>query len=154
MHASTERVSEALRNAGATGQVRELADSTRTARDAAAALGCAVGAIASSLVFAAGDEPVLIVTSGAHRVDTDRVARALGVPKLRRADPDLVRAATGFPIGGVSPVGLRSPVRILVDTTLAEHETVWAAAGTPRSVFSTTYDELLSLTGGTPAEVA
>ncbi len=153
MHPNTERVAAALRAGGVAAEIRELTDSTRTAREAAAALGCPVGAIASSLVFAAGDEPVLIVTSGAHRVDTDRVAQLLGVPELRRADPNLVRDATGFPIGGVPPVAHRTPVRTLVDTTLADHDTVWAAAGTPRSVFATTYDELLRLTGGTAAEV-
>jgi prolyl-tRNA editing enzyme YbaK/EbsC (Cys-tRNA(Pro) deacylase) len=97
---------------------------------------------------------VLVMTSGAHLVDTARVAALLGVERLDRADADLVRERTGFAIGGVAPIGHPAPVRTVVDVTLAEHQEVWAAAGHPRSVFRTSYDELLRLTGGLAAEVA
>lgn len=154
MHPTVERVSAVLRAAGATGEPVELTDSSRTAAEAAAALGCEVGAIASALVFRADEEPLLVMTSGAHRVDTTHVARLLGVARITRADPDLVRSATGYAIGGVAPVGHPAPLRTLVDTALADHEVVWAAAGHPHAVFPTTFDELVRLTGGTPAQVA
>ena len=130
-----------------------LSDSARTAAEAAAALGCDVGAIASSLVFTADDEPLLVMTSGAHRVDTAAVAGLLGVQRVRRADPETVRRATGQVIGGVAPVGHPARLQTLVDTALAQHDVVWAAAGHAHAVFPTTYDELLHLTGGQPAEV-
>ena len=139
---------------GASGEPVQLADSARTAAEAAAALGCEVGAIASSLVFAADGEPLLVMTSGAHRVDTGLVAGLLGVQQVRRADADLVRTATGFAIGGVAPVGHPAPLRTLVDTDLAQYDVIWAAAGHPHAVFPTSHDELLRLTGGTPAQVA
>jgi prolyl-tRNA editing enzyme YbaK/EbsC (Cys-tRNA(Pro) deacylase) len=134
--------------------VRELDSSTRTARDAAAALGCDVGAIASTLVFMADGAPLVIVTSGAHRVDLARVAALLDAMELRQATPDEVRAATGFAIGGVAPVGHPQPVRTLVDEDLRRYPLLWAAAGTGHSVFSTTFDELLAMTGGDAARVA
>jgi prolyl-tRNA editing enzyme YbaK/EbsC (Cys-tRNA(Pro) deacylase) len=99
-------------------------------------------------------EPLLVLTSGAHRVDTQKVADLLGVAGLDRATPEVVRAATGFAIGGVAPVGHPQPLRTLVDVALARHPVVWAAAGHPHVVFSTTYDELVRITGGHPAEVA
>jgi prolyl-tRNA editing enzyme YbaK/EbsC (Cys-tRNA(Pro) deacylase) len=142
-----------LAERGATGEVRVLPDSARTAAEAAAALGCEVGAIASSLVFDAGGEAVLVVTSGAHRVDVTKVAADHGLPPLRRATPDFVRAATGQAIGGVSPVGHPGPVRTFVDRWLARHQVVWAAGGHPHAVFPTSYDELVALTGGTPTDV-
>ncbi|MDP3711179.1 MAG: YbaK/EbsC family protein [Mycobacteriales bacterium] len=154
MHPTVERVAGLLRAAGATGEVRELTDSARTAAEAAAALGCEVGAIASSLVFTAGDEPVLVLTSGGHRVDPAVTGALLGVAALGRADADLVRSATGYAIGGVAPIGHPAPLRTLVDVALAEHEVVWAAAGHPHAVFPTSYDELLRLTGGQAAQVA
>jgi prolyl-tRNA editing enzyme YbaK/EbsC (Cys-tRNA(Pro) deacylase) len=154
VHPTVERVAALLRAAGAEGEVRELTESGRTAAEAAAALGCDVGAIASSLVFTAGDEPVLVLTSGAHRVDPIAAGAVLGVPSLGRADPDLVRRATGYAIGGVAPIGHPEPLRTLVDVALAEHPVVWAAAGHPRAVFPTSYAELLRLTGGTAAQVA
>lgn len=154
VHPSVERVVAALTAAGWTGQVRMLQDSARTATEAAAALGCEVGAIASSLVFVADGDPLLILTSGAHRVDTAAVAGRLGVAALERAPADVVRDATGFAIGGVAPVGHPSQLRTLVDVDLARHDVVWAAAGHPHAVFPTTYAELLRLTAGTPAEVA
>ena len=153
MHPSVARVAEILRSAGATGEPVQLQDSTRTAAEAAAALGCDVGAIASALVFTADGEPLLVMTSGAHRVDTAMVAQLLAVEKVARADADTVRSATGYAIGGVAPVGHPAPIRTLVDNALARHEVVWAAAGHPHAVFPTSYDELLRITGGTPADV-
>ncbi len=154
MHPTVARVAEILRAAGARGEPVQLADSARTAAEAAAALGCEVGAIASSLVFRADDDPLLVVTSGAHRVDTALVAELIGVAKIGRADADLVRSATGYAIGGVAPIGHPAPLRTLVDTALANHEVVWAAAGHPHAVFPTSFDELVRLTGGVPATVA
>ena len=153
MHPTVERVAALLEAAGWQGEVRELSDSARTAAEAASALGCEVGAIASSLVFTADDEPLLVVTSGAHRVDTARVATLLGVSDVGKAPASLVREATGFAIGGVPPLGHPSPLRTLVDVELEQHGTVWAAAGHPHAVFSTTFVELVRLTGGAPAEV-
>jgi prolyl-tRNA editing enzyme YbaK/EbsC (Cys-tRNA(Pro) deacylase) len=112
-----------------------------------------VGAIANSLVFDADGTPVLVLTSGAHRVDTEHLARVLGVARLRRATPEFVRAHTGQPIGGVAPLGHPQPLRTVVDVWLAPHETVWAAGGHPHTVFPTTFDELVRITGGTPVEV-
>jgi prolyl-tRNA editing enzyme YbaK/EbsC (Cys-tRNA(Pro) deacylase) len=139
---------------GARGEVRELDASTRTARDAAAALGCDVGAIASTLVFMADGEPVLILTSGAHRVDVTRVGALLGAGELRQATPDEVRTATGYAIGGVAPVGHPQVLRTLVDEDLRRYPVLWAAAGTGHSVFSTTFDELVAISGGELAKVA
>ena len=152
--ASVARVTAALRSAGASGQPQVLPASTRTAVDAAAALGCDVGAIANSLVFLADDEPVLVMTSGAHRVDTASLAERMGVGRIRRADPDAVRAATGQVIGGVAPVGHPSPLPTVVDTALAQYERIWAAAGSANSVFPTTYDELVRITDGRALDVA
>ena len=154
MHPSVRNVVEALRARGATGEVRVLDDSARTAAEAAAALGCDVGAIANWLVFTADGDPLLVLTSGAHRVDTTAVAALLGVGRVRRADPQTVRTATGQVIGGVAPVGHPGPLRTLVHTALAAHDVVWAAAGHAHAVFPTTYDELLRLTDGRPAQVA
>lgn len=153
-HPQVRNVAEALRERGAYGEVRMLPDSARTAAAAAAALGCEVGAIANSLIFDAGGEPLLILTSGSHRVDTAKVAADHGLATLRRAAPDFVREHTGQAIGGVSPVGHPARLRTFVDTELARHATVWAAAGHPHSVFPTTYDELLQITGGTAVTVA
>jgi prolyl-tRNA editing enzyme YbaK/EbsC (Cys-tRNA(Pro) deacylase) len=154
VHPNAERVAAALRDGGAAVEIREFTESTRTAADAAAALGVPVGAIVKSLVFAADGEPVLVLTSGDHQVDTAAVARVLGVARVGRADADLVRDATGFAIGGVAPVGLVRPLRMLIDTHLATFDVLWAAAGTPNTVFSTTYEELARITGATPADVA
>lgn len=152
-HPTIANVVAALRTAGAAGEVRELPSSARTAALAAEQLGVPVGAIANSLVFAAGGSPLLVMTSGGHRVDTTRVAALLGVPSLERADPDFVRTHTGQPIGGVAPVGHPAPIGTLVDIALAAYDVVWAAAGHPSAVFPTTYAELLKITGGTEAEV-
>jgi prolyl-tRNA editing enzyme YbaK/EbsC (Cys-tRNA(Pro) deacylase) len=154
VHPSVSNVVAALRERGATGEVRVLDGSARTAAEAAAALGVEVGAIANSLVFTADGEPLLVLTSGAHRVDTAALAALLGVGAVRRADPETVRRATGQVIGGVAPVGHPAPLQTLVDTALAAYDVVWAAAGHAHAVFPTTYDELLRLTGGRPAQVA
>lgn len=154
MHANAQRVDAALRAGGAAGQIRELADSTRTAAEAAAALGVPVGAIVKSLVFAADGSPVLVLASGDHQVDTGKVAALLEASTVKRADADLVRAATGFPIGGVAPVGHPAALRTLIDAHLSTFDVVWAAAGTPHAVFPTTFDELVRLCAGTPADVA
>ena len=136
-----------------TGQVRELPDPAPTAVTAAAQLGCEVGAIANSLVFTAGDAPLLILTSGAHRVDTSRVAALLGAERVRRASPEVVRAATGQVIGGVAPVGHPAPLPTLVDTWLDKYDEVWAAAGHAHTVFPTSFAELVRITAGTPADI-
>lgn len=155
MHANCEAVDAALAAAGVPGRVRILPGPAPTAQAAADLIGVEVGAIANSLIFAtAEDEPLLVLTSGAHRVDTARVAALVGTATLRRAKPDFVLAATGQHIGGVAPVGHPIPIRTLVDTALAAHPQVWAAGGIPHAVFPTSYEELVRLTGGTPAEVA
>ncbi|WP_141577115.1 YbaK/EbsC family protein [Actinomadura sp. WMMA1423] len=153
MHPNAEIVAKALLDLGAAGAVVELPDSARTAQAAAEQLGCEVGAIANSLVFDADGSPLLVLTSGAHRVDTVKVAALVGAAKVRRATPEFVREATGQPIGGVAPIGHPSPVRTLVDVWLDRYDEVWAAGGHPHTVFPTSYGELLRITGGTPAEV-
>ena len=138
---------------GGTGEVVILPDSVHTAALAAEALGCEVGAIANSLLFDADGAPVLILTSGAHRVDTAKVAADLGVTKLRRATPEFVREHTGQVIGGVSPIGHPAPVPTYLDPWLRRYDVVWAAAGHPAAVFSTTYDELAAMTGAPEIDV-
>ena len=158
-HPSIARFRTAHAERGGTGDVVILPDAVHTAALAAEALGCEVGAIANSLLFAARPDddsaphPVLVLTSGAHRVDTALVAERIGVRRLDRAKPDFVREHTGQVIGGVSPVGHPAPIPTYVDEWLQRHPVVWAAAGHPAAVFSTSYDELLALTGGTPVAV-
>jgi prolyl-tRNA editing enzyme YbaK/EbsC (Cys-tRNA(Pro) deacylase) len=147
------RFQKALRDLGVAGEVREFPAAVPTAAAAAQQLGCEVGAIANSLVFAADGEPLLVMTSGAHRVDTALLAKALGVSSLDRADARSVRAWTGQVIGGVGPVAHPAPIRTLVDNWLARHDVVWAAAGHPHAVFPTTFGELLRITNGTAADV-
>ncbi len=153
VHPAVERVTGRLAELGAAGQVRILDGSARTAAQAAEQLGIDVAQIANSLVFSADGDPLLVLASGGHRVDTGKVAALLGAGSVDRADADFVRSHTGFAIGGVAPVGHSEPLRTLVDTALGDFEVVWAAAGHPHSVFPTTYSELLRLTGGTPADV-
>jgi prolyl-tRNA editing enzyme YbaK/EbsC (Cys-tRNA(Pro) deacylase) len=154
MHSSARHVGEVLRSLDATGEVRELPEPAPTAAAAAAQLGCEVGAIANSLIFNADGEPLLILTSGAHRVDTARIAQQHGFASVRRADPEFVRAATGQVIGGVAPVGHLAPIRTLVDVWLDKYDVVWAAGGHQNTVFPTSYAELLRLTSGEPADVS
>ena len=153
-HPRVAEITRLLREAGAQGEVRELPRSARTAAEAAAQLGVPVGAIVSSLVFHVDGAPLLVLTSGGHRVDEALVAGLLGVPRISRATPEFVRRHTGQAIGGVAPIGHPAPIGTLVDIELARHDQVWAAAGHPHTVFPTTYDELLQLTGGTAAEVS
>ena len=147
-------VAEVLRELGVPGEVRELPEPAPTAVTAAAQLGCTVGAIANSLVFSADGAPLLVLTSGAHRVDTARVAALVGASAVKRADPDFVRRSTGQEIGGVAPVGHPEPLRTLVDTWLEPYDVVWAAAGHAHTVFPTSFAELLRNTSGTPAVVS
>jgi prolyl-tRNA editing enzyme YbaK/EbsC (Cys-tRNA(Pro) deacylase) len=152
-HPSVVRFREEHAQRGGTGDIVILPDSVHTAALAAAALGCEVGAIANSLLFDAEGTPVLVLTSGAHRVDTRATAERIGVTRLTRASPEFVRQHTGQVIGGVSPIGHPAEIATYVDTWLQRHPVVWAAAGHPATVFSTTYDELLALTGATPIDV-
>jgi prolyl-tRNA editing enzyme YbaK/EbsC (Cys-tRNA(Pro) deacylase) len=154
MHPSAANVAAVLAQNEVPGQVTELPAAAPTAAAAAAQLGCEVGAIANSLVFNADGEPLLILTSGAHRVDTAVVAAQLGVSSLRRADPEFVRSSTGQAIGGVAPVGHPQQIRTLVDCWLQRHDVIWAAAGHPHTVFPTSFAELVRITGGAPADVA
>jgi len=154
MHPAIEAVTTRLHALGARGEVRVLPDATRTAQQAAAALGCEVGAIANSLIFDSAGSPVLILTSGAHRVDTDLVRPALGTTSLTRATPDFVRTHTGQAIGGVAPVGHPTSIPTYLDRALAAYPVVWAAAGHAHAVFDTTYDELKAITGATEIDVA
>lgn len=156
------RFREALVAAGGRGEVVVLPDAVHTAVLAAQALGCEVGAIANSLLFEARPEglardapgePVLVLTSGAHRVDTEATAARLGRGRLRRASPELVRRSTGQVIGGVSPLAHPAPLPTYVDPWLRRHPVLWAAAGHPAAVFSTTFDELVALTGAVEVDV-
>src|SRR5258708_16854429 len=153
MHPSAVNVADALRALGVAGQVRELPEPAPTAATAAAQLGCEVGAIANSLVFSADGAPLLVMTSGAHRVDTAKVASLIGASEVGRADARSVREWTGQAIGGVAPVGHPSPIRTLVDTLLDKYDEIWAAGGHPHTVFPTSYAELIRITVGTPAGV-
>lgn len=152
-HSSVQRVREALASHGLSSEVRWFDEAATTAQAAADALGIEVGAIANSLVFALDGEPVLVLTSGSHRVDTDWLGERLG-GTLGRASKELVKQATGQVIGGVAPVGHPAPLRTLVDVALAGYPVVWAAAGHAHTVFPTSFDELVRITGGeaTPVE--
>jgi prolyl-tRNA editing enzyme YbaK/EbsC (Cys-tRNA(Pro) deacylase) len=155
MHPNCLAVDAILTEAGVVGRVQILPDAAPTAAAAAELVGVEVGAIANSLVFATAEAtPLLVLTSGAHRVDTAKVAALVGTAKLSRATPEFVYEATGQRIGGVAPVGHPRPLPTLVDTALADYPDVWAAGGIPHAVFPTNYAELLRLTGGSPAEVA
>ena len=153
MHPRNVEVQRALRAAGIGSEIVVLDAHARTAALAAEQLGCEVAAIANSLVFVADDEPVLVMASGAARVDTDVVAAALGAATVGKAGADQVRAATGQVIGGVAPTGHPRPLRTLVDEDLQAHDQVWAAGGTPDTVFPLTFEQLVALTGGRVARV-
>ena len=152
LKASAQRVQAALAASGFAFEVREFPASTRTAAEAAQAIGCTVGQIAKSLVFRAGasDRSVLVVASGANRVDEKKVGGLLG-EKIGRADADFVREKTGFAIGGVPPVGHAQPPVALIDEDLLDYDEIWAAAGTPNTVFRLTPQELVAMTGGRTA---
>ena len=152
--AAVKRVAAALIEHGCAGEIKVLSDSARTAAEAASALGIEVGQIASSLIFKLPDgSPLLIITSGRHRVDTELVAQNLGIEKLGRVDADYVKENSGFSIGGVAPIGWVSPATILIDQALNDYEVVWAAAGHPHAVYPTSYAELIDCTGANPMVV-
>ena len=166
-HPAVLRVAEVLKSKGIQGNIVALKDSARTAAEAASALGIEVGQVASSIVFKLPNgKPLLVITSGRHRVDTELVAKKLGVEKLHRADADYVRSVSGFAIGGVSPVGWVSepaggvapigwvsPATILIDQALNDYEVIWAAAGHPHAVYPTSFAELLAITSAQPKVV-
>ncbi len=147
---AVQRVRDALRASGAQHDVQALADTARTAQDAANALGCPVGAIVKSLVFAVGGKPVMALVAGDRMGDVDALPAVLGLDgRCKRADADMVREATGFTIGGVAPVGHATAMPIAIDESLGRFEAIFAAAGHPHCVFQTTLAELQRLTGGT-----
>lgn len=143
----------AVRTAGLPVRIREFDDTTHTAAQAAAALGCEIGAIASSLLFLADGAPVLAMTSGRHRADPRALAAAVGAEDASMASAKQVREITGQAIGGVAPVGHPQAIRTVVDASLADYPQVWTAAGTPRTVMPLTFDQLVELTGGTTARI-
>ncbi|GAA1698047.1 YbaK/EbsC family protein [Microbacterium sediminicola] len=151
--ARSRLVHDALRDAGIPGEIVVLPDAASTAALAAEALGIEVGAIANSLIFWVDDAPLLVMTSGAHRVDTVALAERAGTGKIGRASPEQVRAATGQAIGGVAPTGHPTRLPTIVDEDLAAYPQIWAAGGTPHTVFPLTYDQLVALTGGTVLKV-
>lgn len=154
MHPTARRVADAGRRAGLELEIRQFPQGTRTADDAARAIGCQVGQIVKSLVFMADEQPVLALVSGADRIDTDRLASAVGAATTRRATGDEARSATGFAIGGVPPFGHVAALTVLVDPALLEHEVLWAAAGLPDAVFPIRPDDLVRVSGGRVAAVA
>jgi prolyl-tRNA editing enzyme YbaK/EbsC (Cys-tRNA(Pro) deacylase) len=150
--AAVKRFQEAANSLGVKGEIKVLADTARTAVDAANGLGIEVGQIASSLIFTLpSGNPLLIITSGRHRVDTALVAQGLGIPELGRADANFVKEVSGYSVGGVSPLGwISKPEIILIDEALNDYDVVWAAAGHPHAVYPTTYVELIQCTGAQP----
>jgi len=155
VHRNCVEVNRILEESGAEGRVQILDEAAPTAAAAAGLVGVEVGAIANSLIFKTAEgEPLLVMTSGAHRVDTAAVAALAGTSRLDRADADFVLEHTGQRIGGVAPVGHPRPIRTLVDNALRDYPRIWAAGGIPHAVFPTTFDELVRLTGGRPADVA
>jgi len=152
---AVKRVNDALKINGITGQIKVLSESARSAAEAASALGIEVGQIASSIIFKLPNEsPLLVITSGRHRVDTELVAKELSVDNLARVDADYVKDLSGFSIGGVAPLGWINPPAItLIDLALNDYEVVWAAAGHPYAVFPTNYAELVICTGAKPMVV-
>ena len=150
--AAVKRFIKAASDLGVKGEVTVLSETARTAVDAANGLGIEVGQIASSLIFKLpSGNPLLIITSGRHRVDTDLVAKSLGIPELGRADANYVKEVSGYSVGGVSPLGwISKPEITLIDEALNDYEVVWAASGHPHAVFPTTYSELIQCTGAQP----
>jgi prolyl-tRNA editing enzyme YbaK/EbsC (Cys-tRNA(Pro) deacylase) len=152
--AAVKRFKAAADALGVKGEINILADTARTAIDAANGLGIEVGQIASSLIFKLpSGNPLLIITSGRHRVDTELVAKNLNIPELGRADANYVKEVSGYSVGGVSPIGWVSKATILIDQALNDYDVVWAAAGHPHAVYPTTYNELISCTGAKPMVV-
>ena len=153
--AAVKRFKEAADSLGVKGEINILAETARTAIDAANGLGIEVGQIASSLTFKLpSGNPLLIITSGRHRVDTDLVAKNLDIPELGRADANYVKEVSGYSVGGVSPIGwITTPEITLIDQALNDYEIVWAASGHPHAVYPTSYTELIACTGATPMVV-
>ena len=153
--AAVKRFKEAADSLGIKGEINILADTARTAIDAANGLGIEVGQIASSLIFKLpSGNPLLIITSGRHRVDTDLVAKNLNIPELGRADANYVKEVSGYSVGGVSPIGWISiPEMTLIDEALGDYDIVWAASGHPHAVYPTSYVELMTCTGAKPMVV-
>ena len=149
---AVKRVVAAMETFSIKGEIKVLTETAKSAAEAAAGLGILVGQIASSIIFKLPDQsPLLVITSGRHRVDTELVASKLGVEKLERVDADYVKESSGFSIGGVSPLGwISKPEIILIDEALSDYDVVWAAAGHPHAVYPTTYDELIQCTGAQP----
>ena len=152
---AVKRVSDALKSKGISGQIKVLSESARSAAEAAAALGIEVGQIASSIIFKLPNEaPLLVITSGRHRVDTELVAKELSVDNLDRVDANYVKELSGFSIGGVAPLGwINPPAVTLIDLALKDYDVVWAAAGHPHAVFPTTYEELIKSTNAQAMKV-
>ena len=152
--AAVKRVQQALDELALPGKIKVLSDSARTAQEAASGLGIEVGQIASSLIFKLPDgTPLLVITSGRHRVDVELVASKLEIEKLERVDAAYVKEISGFSIGGVAPIGWISPATIIIDQALSDYEVVWAAAGHPHAVYPTSFSELLECTGAKPMVV-
>ena len=153
--AAVKRVAQALIDHQMGGQIKVLTDSARSAAEAASALGIEVGQIASSILFKMPDDsPLLVITSGRHRVDTELVAKSLNLSALGRVDADYVKEKSGFSIGGVAPIGWLNPATIIIDEALNDYEIVWAAAGHPHAVFPTTFSELAKITKARSMSVA
>ena len=150
--AAVKRFKEAADSLGVKGEINILAETARTAVDAANGLGIEVGQIASSLIFKLpSGNPLLIITSGRHRVDTDLVAKNLDIPELGRADANYVKEVSGYSVGGVSPIGwITTPEITLIDEALNDYEVIWAASGHPHAVYPTSYTELIACTGAKP----
>jgi Cys-tRNA(Pro) deacylase len=151
---SAERVRQALNALGVFAEIREFPQGTRTAQDAARAIGTTLGQIVKSLVFVADGQPLLVLASGRNRVDAAKVARAAGATRVERADADVVRSATGFAIGGVPPVGHPTPLQTFIDEDLHAYETIYAAAGTPTAIFPITPGDLVRITAGRVIDLA
>lgn len=154
MHPNVSRVVAAASDAGLQIEVERFPAGTRTAADAARAVGCDVAQIVKSLVFMADAAPILALASGANRVDAGRLGEALSAGEVRRADGDEARAATGFAIGGIPPFGHDRPLTVLIDRDLLTHDRLWAAAGLPDAVFAITPDALVKASGGRVVELA
>lgn len=152
LHPTAQRVQDVLRALGCQAEVIEFGESTGTSQEAARALGVAVGQIGKSLVFLAGEKPILVVASGANRVDTGKLERIVGTA-VRRADADTVKAVTGFPVGGVPPVGHAQPMTIFIDQDVLQYDVLYCAGGTPHAVFPIAPQELLRITGGQVADI-
>jgi prolyl-tRNA editing enzyme YbaK/EbsC (Cys-tRNA(Pro) deacylase) len=153
MHAKAQHVADTLESLCVRTEVRELESSTRTSQDAAASIGTTVSQIAKSLVFLAGEQPVLVIASGTNRVSLDTVGALLDA-ELSQSDAKTVKKRTGYSVGGVPPVAHAEPTTVVLDKELFQYETVWAAAGTPHAVFAIAPEELRRVTEGTVADIS